>query len=146
MHSKEEYIKAWRNLILIVIGCAIALWLLPSCKTVHDVQIVERVKTDTVYKSKTERDSIWLHDSIIERIAGDTVMIERWYTRWRDRLLIDTVYQARVDSVPVPVKVTEYVEKRLNWVQRILIDSGIVFWLVIAIAIAIFIFRKKLPF
>lgn len=144
MHSKEEYIKAWRNLILIVIGCAIALWLLPSCKTVHDVQIVERVKTDIVYKSKTERDSIWLHDSIIERIAGDTVMIERWHTRWRDRLLIDTVYQAKTDTVRIE-KTIEKVYK-LAWWKRILIDSGIVFWIVIALAIAIFIFRKKLPF
>lgn len=52
------------------------------------------------------RDSIYLHDSVFVRIRADTVYLERWHTRWRDR---ETV---RTDTVRVLSTTTETVQVR----------------------------------
>ena len=36
------------------------------------------------------RDSIYLHDSILVHIRADTVYLEKWHTRYRDRLVTKT--------------------------------------------------------
>ena len=52
-----------------------------------------------------QRDSIYLHDSIFVRIRADTVYLERWHTRWRERETVrtDTVTNEiiRTDTVQV---------------------------------------------
>ncbi len=52
------------------------------------------------------RDSIWLHDSVFVRIRADTVFLEKWHTRWRDRETIktDTVTKEVVRTETVPVR------------------------------------------
>jgi hypothetical protein len=52
------------------------------------------------------RDSIWLHDSVFVRIRADTVFLEKWHTRWRDRETIktDTVTNEVVRTETVPVR------------------------------------------
>ena len=52
------------------------------------------------------RDSIWLHDSVFVRIRADTVYLEKWHTRWRDRETIktDTVTNEVVRTETVPVR------------------------------------------
>ena len=52
------------------------------------------------------RDSIYLHDSVFVRIRADTVYLEKWHTRWRDR---ETV---RTDTVHVLSTTTETVQMR----------------------------------
>jgi len=54
----------------------------------------------------THRDSIYLHDSVFVRIRADTIYLERWHTRWRDR---ETV---RTDTVRVLTTTTETVQVR----------------------------------
>jgi hypothetical protein len=68
--------------------------------------------------TKYERDSIYIHDSTIVREKGDTMLIEKWHTRWRDRWMHDTVYQSRVDSVPKPYPVEKRVPAELTWWQQ----------------------------
>lgn len=101
---------------------AVAL-LLQGCRTPAPT-IVERVRTDTAYVSKIQRDSVWLHDSVFFALTGDTVRIERWRTKYVERLRVDTVYRARVDSVPVPYEVVREVERRLSWWQRLRLGIG----------------------
>ena len=43
-------------------------------------------------------DSVYVHDSVYIR-EGDTVFIIRWRTFWRDRLVHDTVYDHRTDTI-----------------------------------------------
>ena len=43
---------------------------------------------------------MWLHDSI-HVTEGDTVRIERWHTKWRDRLSGHHL-SGEDDSIPVP--------------------------------------------
>jgi hypothetical protein len=114
-----------RLLKAIVIWLAILLLiaLLTNCTTTKYVE-VEKVRTDTAYIVKWQKDSVWLHDSILIKERGDTVLIEKWHTQWRDRLRVDTIYQATHDTIPQPYPVTEYVEKELNWWQRLRLWIG----------------------
>ena len=116
--------------IALCMGVLIALSLLSSCTTTKYVE-VERVRTDTTYITKWQKDSVWLHDSIHVKEKGDTVLIEKWHTQWRDRLRIDTIYQATHDTIPAPFPQTEYVEKDLSWWQRTQMYAGDVMLLVL---------------
>ena len=93
---------------------------LAGCKTHERIVEVERVRTDTTYITKHQRDSVWLHDSIHVKDKGDTVTIERWHTKYIERSTHDTIYQATHDTLPLPypVEVVKKVEKPLTWWQR----------------------------
>jgi hypothetical protein len=52
------------------------------------------------------------------------VWYERWHTQYRDRLRIDTVYQARVDTIAKPYPVIKEVEKKLTKTQKGLMWTG----------------------
>ena len=100
----------WLFIALLVVG-----WL-TSCTTTR-VVTVERVKNDTTYITKQQRDSIWLHDSIHVSDKGDTISIERWHTKYIEREIHDTLYRAKNDSVPVPYEVIKEVPAELSWWQ-----------------------------
>ena len=97
--------------------------LLTACSSTK-VVTVERVRTDTVKTVRNVRDSIYMHDSIRVTEKGDTVTIERWHTRYRDRLLLDTIYESHTDSVPVPYPVEKLVERQLSWWQHTQMYAG----------------------
>ena len=118
----------WWMLLIVTTLVGILILMLAGCKSTK-VVTVERVRTDTCYITKQQRDSIWMHDSIFmkEVIKGDTVYImhDRWHTKYILEEKHDTMYKARVDSVPVPYPVTEYVRK-LYWWQKALTWWGVV--------------------
>ena len=60
--------------------------------------------------TQVQRDSIFLHDSIFVRIRADTVYLEKWHTRWRDRETVrtDTV---QVENIKVETKEVRYVPR-----------------------------------
>jgi hypothetical protein len=87
---------------------------------------VEHRTTDTVYQSKLQRDSIWLHDSIHVSEKGDTIRIERWRTKYIEREVHDTLYRAKTDSIPVPYEVIKEVPRQSNWFERIMFCTGII--------------------
>ena len=105
---------------------AVLLAVLTGCKTKERIVTVEKVRTDTTYITKHERDSIWLHDSIMVSEKGDTVRIEKWHTKYVESIRHDTIYQATHDTIPQPYKVTEYVERKLTQPQKCLMFSGII--------------------
>ena len=106
-----------------LLSVAVLLAVLTGCRQVEYVTI-EKVRTDTTYITKWQRDSIWLHDSIRVKENGDSIIIERWHTKYVEKLLHDTLYQSKTDSVPVPYPVTQYVEKQLTWWQRTQMYAG----------------------
>lgn len=124
---------------------AAAVLLLTGCKTVYVP--VETVLTDTIYISKKVTDSVWVerltHDSIYIHEKGDTVMVEKWHTeyrdRWRDRLLTDTVYQHKCDTIREVF--TNEVEKPLTWWQQTRMDIG--GWAVLALSILLGILLRS---
>jgi hypothetical protein len=123
--------RVMKYLIIWLVFLMLLAWL-TSCTTTKYVE-VERIRTDTTYITKWQKDSVWLHDSIHIRERGDTVMIERWHTQWRDRLRVDTIYQATHDTIPqpYPVETVKLVEKDLNWWQLLRLWIGNIGLLVI---------------
>ena len=111
--------------------------MLVSCKSVEYVPVIEH-RTDTVYKSKVVHDSIYQHDSTYIKEKGDSVYIERWHTKYVMKEKTDTLYESRVDSIPVPYEVVKEVEveKSLSWWQSMRMHiGGIVCWLLLILAI-----------
>lgn len=99
------------------------LFFLFSC-TKTEYVTVEKVRTDTAYVMKWQKDSIWLHDSIHVTEKGDTVRIERWNTKYIEKQLHDTAYVATHDTVPYPVQVVKAVPAELSWWQKIRLILG----------------------
>ena len=102
-----------------------ALWFLCSCTTTK-VVTVEKVKTDTTYITKQQRDSIWLHDSIHVTERGDTIRIEKWHTKYIEREVHDTLYRAKVDSIPVPYEVIKEVPRKKSTIEIVVFCIGII--------------------
>jgi hypothetical protein len=103
---------------------------------------VPEYHTDTLRLTRNIRDSIYVHDSTYVREAGDTILIERWHTRWRDRWRTDTIYQSKHDSIPYPVEVTKEVPARLTWWQQTRLYMANIMIVLLAIAVAFFAVRK----
>lgn len=121
--------------------------ILCGCKTRTVVMTVPEVRTDTVIITKSQRDSIWLHDSVhvSEKTEGDTVWLEvsKWHTKYVEKVVRDTTYIATHDTIPMPypVEVIKEVEKELNWRERIQMGVGeFAMWLLLTGA-ALFIFK-----
>lgn len=90
-----------------------------SCRSIKYVP-VETIRTDSLYLTVHERDSIHIKDYIYIREKGDTVFVERWRTQYRDRGRTDTLYIDRTREVQVPYPV----EKELTWWQKAKIEFG----------------------
>lgn len=75
--------------------------LLTACRT---TQTMTDTNTNHV-SNNIQRDSIYLHDSIFVHIRADTVYLEKWHTRWRDRETVKT------DTITLTETKTEMVEK-----------------------------------
>ena len=131
---------AWALWICVLL--MIALWL-TSCTTTK-VVTVEKVKTDTTYITKQQRDSIWLHDSIHVTERGDTIRIERWHTKYVEREVHDTLYRAKTDSIPVPYEVVKEVPRQKSWFERTMFSVGILALMALALFLAMKI-KRHLP-
>ena len=128
LKAKGRTVFAWSAIkerlqaLSVVVLLAVAA-VLGSCTTTKYVE-VPKVHTDTLYVSKMQKDSVYLHDSIFvnQWKSGDTIYQtrDRWRTEWRDRLVTDTVLHLVRDTVakPYPVIQEKKVEKALTWWQR----------------------------
>ena len=85
------------------------LLLLSSCKTTSNTTAIVPVHSathDTILLRKVKYDSIYIDRwQRIERKA-DTVFYDRAKTEFRYRLLRDTVYKTRTDTIPVVKQVS----------------------------------------
>lgn len=129
-----------QNLCLVIL---VAL-LLVGCKTKERVVTVEKVRNDTTYITKHQRDSVWLHDSIHVTEKGDTIRIEKWHTKYIEKATHDTLYQHKTDSVPVPYPVEKLVERKLTWWQQTRMHLGEALLALAGIAVVVFVVRRKL--
>lgn len=103
------------SLLAVVVCCIVC----SSCRSVQSVP-VESVRTEIEYRDRWQRDSIHIHDSIHIRDKGDTVFVDRWHTVYKDKLLRDTTYIEKTDSVQVPYPV----EKKLSRWQSMKMELG----------------------
>lgn len=89
--------------LLFLLFLVLLLLLLSSCRTASNTAIVpvHSATHDTILLSKVKYDSVYIDRwQRIERKA-DTVFCDRAKTEFRYRLLRDTVYKTRTDTVPV---------------------------------------------
>lgn len=99
--------------LLFLLFLVLLLLLLSSCKTTSNTTAIVPVHSathDTIFLRKLKYDSIYIDRwQRIERKA-DTVFCDRAKTEFRYRLLRDTVYKTRTDTIPV-VKQVPVVKK-----------------------------------
>lgn len=89
--------------LLFLLFLVLLLLLLSSCRTASNTAIVpvHSATHDTLWLSKVKYDSVYIDRwQRIERKA-DTVFYDRVKTEFRYRLLRDTVYKTRTDTIPV---------------------------------------------
>lgn len=103
-----------------------------SCRTTEYVP-VEVIKSDTTYINKVKRDSIYQLDSIYILDRGDTVLITKTKYLYRDKLVRDTVYRSKIDSIQVPYPV----EQQLTRWEQFRLDVG--GWAIVTVIIIILI-------
>ena len=144
MTNKQKVGLAVFNTFVIALLALAIVWLLSSCRSVRVIE-KEIIKTDTVNTTKLRIDSIYINDSIYIRefTQGDTVHIttDRWHTRWRDRILYDSIYIAQRDTVTVTT--TKEVPRKLNGWQWFQIWTGRLALLAIALAAGVVIIRRR---
>ena len=104
-------------------------------------KIIEKVKTEYVYRDVHHRDTTVVRDSVWlkEWIKGDTVYVDRYRDRYvyRDRWRDSVSIVEKHDTTSVEVKV----EKPLSWAQKAKI--GAFPWLLLTlIGALLWIFRK----
>ena len=126
------------RIILCILLVMVLMSIICSCRSVQYVP-VESVRTEIQYKDRLQRDSVHIRDSIFMYQRGDTIFKDRWHTEYKDKLVMDTAFIYKNDSIPVPYPV----EKQLNKWQQLKMDIGgisiggiivllfIVIWLII---------------
>ena len=137
---------AYRTVLLFALAVAVAVFgllLLTGCTTTRYVPVIEH-KTDTMIQRVVERDSIHVHDSIRVSEKGDTVTIEKWHTKFVEREVHDTLYQATHDTIPQPYPVTKYVEHKRSKTDWFFIITGIIALIAVIVYAAVKV-RKFLP-
>lgn len=145
MSWKNKVAIAWWTVGWIVI-LALSAAMLFGCRTTKVVE-VEKVRTDTAYVAKVMRDSVVLRDSVSLNVyqKGDTVFWEKsvWHTDIQERWRVDTVYKAKVDSVPVAYPVVKTVPAELNAWQKARMRIGEGAIALVLIGGGIWYFRHK---
>ena len=98
---------------LIVFLVVFSVW---GCTRTVYVPVTNTV-TNTEYKDRLKRDSIYLKDSIHIMQRGDTVFLSKIKYYYTNVLIRDTV--SRLDSVyvekPIPVETTKEIYKLTKW-------------------------------
>lgn len=137
---KQTDLNFWHIPLGMLVAVAVLALMMCSCKSIEYVPVVEHeVHHDSIYFTKIQKDSVWLHDSILIKDRGDTVTIEKWHTKYVEKQVHDTTYVAKVDSIPVPYEVTKYVEKKLSKTQKALMIIGIIALMAVIVALALWL-------
>lgn len=144
--DEERMLAVIRRLAYALVAAAVGILLCAlfgSCTTTKYVSVPE-YHTDTLRQVTVRHDSVMVHDSIHITEKGDTVRIERWHTQWRERIVRDTIYQSKRDSIPYPVEVVKEVPAKLTWWQQTRLHlANIVLWLLALLAV-IYVGKKHL--
>ena len=91
--------------VLAFAAFCILVFSLASCGATRPLVKEGEVRAEWRDRYTERRDSVYLHDSVYIHSKGDTVYLERWHTRIRDRTLRDTLYLHKTDSVYVETQV-----------------------------------------
>ena len=128
--------------MLLVFLCGMLLIAMGSCKSVRYVP-VETIKHDSIYITQHQRDSIYLHDSIFHKETGDTILIEKWHTKYIEKQVHDTLIQVERDTIPQPYPYEVEVPANLSWWQKTRMHIGEVTLIALLALAGYFVWRRK---
>ena len=125
-------------LFLLLVTCTLI-----GCATSKQAtQVVESSLHDTVYLNKVVYDSIYIDNWYHTYLKADTVVVEKTKYEYRYKVLRDTVYKARIDTVPVIREVEVVREVRhLPWYAKALSVLGALFLILILFKILLYFTR-----
>lgn len=140
MDNEDKVVEYLARMCAIIIFGVIIAVLLGMCSCTRTIYVpVTSVQHDSIYLHTHSRDSIFVHDSVTIREKGDTIWLTRWRTEYRDRILRDTAYIERRDSVAVPYPV----ERKLSARERFYMGAGKVAVPAAAVCAALIIYRFR---
>lgn len=128
-----------RVYIWIAVGIALLL-LFGSCRSIRYVP-VETIRTDSLYLTVHERDSIHIKDSVYVKEKGDSVLVDKWHIVYRDRTIRDTTYIEKEKEAEIPCPV----EKESTWWQKTRLEPGGLSTgvILVSLIVAIWLIKKK---
>ena len=117
---------------LFVVACTLF-----GCATSRPTsQVVEASLRDTVYVNKVLYDSVYIDNWYYTYHKADTVVVEKTKLEYRYKVMRDTVFRTRTDSVPVIREVEVVREVRhLPWHAKVLSVVGGLFLIIIVFKI-----------
>ena len=134
--------------LLIILLALLSALVLTGCATRRQLQVVDRITHDTLYQSNVHYDSIFVsQDKYIDR-SRDTLLIKDKTVEYRYRLLRDTVYKTRIDSIPFihEVEVIREVPRDRNWIDYLCYTiTVIISGLLLIRVLSYVLFFKKIP-
>ena len=96
-------------------------------------------KVDSIYLSRYERDTIYERDSVLIYAQADTIYKEKYRYVYRDRLVTDTLWRERCDTINTIVEV----EKKLSKVEEVQMNIGRgVMWAVPMVLLLWLVYRR----
>ena len=113
---------------MLVVACTLI-----GCATSRQAtQVAVASAHDTVYFNKVMYDSIYIDSWHHTYQKADTVVVEKTKLEYRYKLLRDTVFRARIDSVPV-VREVEVVRevRRVPWYAKVLSVLGVLLLIIL---------------
>lgn len=125
-------------ILIILLASAIC-----SCRSVEYVPR-ETIKHDTTYINKLIKDSIYIKDSVYIHSKNDTVFVEKYKYQYIDKVVRDTSYVVKSDTISVPYPV----EKRLTRWQQLKLDIGgisigiIIITILVVVGRAVYFLKK----
>lgn len=137
MKNKESFVKggctAW-------VVCLLSMMMV-GCKTREVVVTVPEYHTDTLYQSKVEKDSIWMKDSVVIKTGGDTIMVDRWHVSYKEKVLVDTVYEHKVDTLTKVVEVPVGKASTITKWQKLRMTLGDIALIVILFILLLYVVK-----
>ena len=113
--------------LLVIILAIIAACTLIGCSSLRQAtKIVHEVSTDSSYQSNVQYDSIIIYQDRLMDRTRDTIYIKDKTVEYRYKMLRDTVYRLRIDSIPV-VREVELVRevRHIPWYAKVLSLLGV---------------------
>ena len=103
---------------------------------------VPSIKTEKEYIDRWRRDSVYIKDSVMVMVKGDTIVKDRWRVVWKEKLIKDTIYVSNTDTL---YKVIETERELTKW-QRTKMSLGetMIIFIIIAVIVAGFKIYKKI--
>ena len=127
--TKIVFDVKFRSFAILLVWMLCVFVCLTSCATRNKIEYIDKEVEKIVVKEihDTVRES--LHDSIVIKERGDTSLIERWHTKYRDRI-VETHDTVRNDSIQVQYK--ETVKEVVKYPKT--------YWAAVCVSILFFIF------